>query len=55
MFNVVKTHVDCLWEFEVVVDLLPTEIIEIKVETLQVEDEVVRCSLETGPAIVSFV
>lgn len=35
-------------------NLLPTKIVQIKVKALQVKDQVVRCGLKTGSAIVSL-
>jgi hypothetical protein len=47
----VRRHIDFVGEREVVVDLAALQGSQIEVETLEVEDQIVRNVLETSPVL----
>lgn len=50
----VRADVDRRWELEMIIDLPPTEVIQIKLESFEMEDEIVRNFLQTCSITVRF-
>lgn len=50
----VSIDVNAWWKFEVVVNLSPAKVGQVKLEALEMENEVVRHLLEASSILVSF-